>query len=329
MKRESIVALLLALLVVVARGGAAAPLDTAVTTNGGGFGGGPVDGAGGEEAPDETGFDSEPGGAMDLSLGGVCYPWLAEPPALLALFGLLLLIGWFGYRETESLFAAGVIAGTVFLPIGLVWAVLTACRDVEFDPQVGLADDDGDAIFGPGGGAPGVGNGDGVASTPEAVFLIVVVLALLASLLVLLATRGDDADDGALEAGGRDERERADPDLSAVGRAAGAAADRIEVGDAENEVYRAWREMTEVLDVDRPASSTPGEFATAAIDAGVAREPVERLTDVFERVRYGGADPTGDRERQAVEALRRIEAAHSDTPSEDRPIGGDTRGEER
>jgi hypothetical protein len=68
--------------------------------------------------------------------------------------------------------------------------------------------------------------------------------------------------------------------------------------------------MTEALDVDRPASSTPAEFASAAVAAGVDEEPIDELTAVFERVRYGGEDATADRERRAVAALRRIEERH-------------------
>ncbi|SNR40153.1 DUF4129 domain-containing protein [Halorubrum vacuolatum] len=315
MNRESIVTLLLALLVVVALGVAAATLDTAVTTNGGGFGGGETpEGAVGEDAADETGLGAEPGGSTDFSFGGICYPWLAEPPAILVLLALFTALGWLARRDTGSLFAGTVVAVTVALPVGLVWAFLAFCPELEIDPQISFADgdDDDDAIFDPGGGVPGIG-GDGEAvSTPEALFLLVVVAALIVSLLALLATRGDDEDDGVHGQPDHEEGDTTTPDLAAVGRAAGEAADRIESGAAENEVYRAWREMTEVLDIDRPASSTPGEFATAAIDAGVQPEPVEELTAVFERVRYGGADPTGDREHRAVEALRRIEATHGE-----------------
>ncbi len=324
MKRESIVALLLALLAVVALGVAAATLDTAVTTDGGDFGGGGAgDGVAGQDSPERTGMDAERGGSMNFSLAGVCYEWLADPPALLALLGLFGLVGWLAYRDTGSLFAGVVVAGTIFLPVGVAWVLLTSCREVEFDPQFALADDEGDAFLSPGGGAPGVGGEGDAVSTPEALFLLVVVAALIASVLVLIAAAGDDEDDGTR---GGDETEvpgdESEPDLVAVGRTAGAAADRIESGEADNEVYRAWREMTEVLDVDRPASSTPAEFAAAAVDAGVEPEPVERLTDVFERVRYGGADPTGDRERRAVDALRRIEAAHREDADVGRPDGG-------
>jgi len=69
--------------------------------------------------------------------------------------------------------------------------------------------------------------------------------------------------------------------------------------------------MTDHLEVRDPTSSTPAEFATAAVEAGMAREHVDELTELFEAVRYGGADVTEDRERRAVEALRRIEATYA------------------
>ncbi|WP_141212635.1 DUF4129 domain-containing protein, partial [Halorubrum sp. Ea8] len=127
---------------------------------------------------------------------------------------------------------------------------------------------------------------------------------------VLLGAGGDDEPADGEEHGEREEPDQTDPDLREVGRTAGAAADRIERSDADNGVYRAWRDMTEALDVDRPASSTPAEFAAAAVDAGVDAEPVGDLTAVFERVRYGGEEATEERERRAAEALRRIEERH-------------------
>jgi len=162
---------------------------------------------------------------------------------------------------------------------------------------------------GPAGGRGGLGAG--------ALFALVVIAALVASVGVLLlslaATTRRRAGSGAAAENDPDEPE---PDLATVGRTAGQAADRIESSDADNEVYRAWRDMTAVLDVDRPASSTPAEFAAAAVDAGVDEEPVETLTEVFERVRYGGADATDDREQRAIAALRQIEERHGAGDSE-------------
>jgi hypothetical protein len=99
-------------------------------------------------------------------------------------------------------------------------------------------------------------------------------------------------------------------DLEAVAAAAGAAAERIENdADATNEVYRAWGEMVGLLAVADPETTTPAEFADAAVAAGMDRDDVTLLTRLFEEVRYGGRDPDV-REGRALDALRRIEAAY-------------------
>jgi len=113
-----------------------------------------------------------------------------------------------------------------------------------------------------------------------------------------------------------DADETPDRAAAAVGDAAGRAADRL-LADTDaaitNEVYRAYQEMTRPLAVDQPASTTPREFAAAAIDAGLDPDDVETLTDLFERVRYG-AEPLSEEDRDRVVAvLRRIEDAYADT----------------
>lgn len=311
MQRETLATALLALLVVVALGVAAATLDSAVTADGGGIGGAGGDGPIG--ASDDTAV-SAPGEAAAqesrLSLSGVCYPALREPPAVAILVGIIMLVGGLAYRDTGAWLAALVVAGAVGLPVVGVWYLLSTCVDSAFETRIAIGTGgDGDGRLALAGERGGIG-GDGAAvSTPEALFLLVVAVAVIGSLLVLLATRGDD-DASATDAGDSGMDASDEPDLQELARTAGEAADRIETAEANNEVYRAWREMTAVLDVERPASSTPGEFAAAAIDAGVDPEPVDRLTAVFEEVRYGDSEPTDERERAAVEALRRIEAAH-------------------
>lgn len=123
-------------------------------------------------------------------------------------------------------------------------------------------------------------------------------------------------------------RERSEPDsdaevesevdstTAALGRAAGRAADRLEEEVAhENEVYRAWLEMTELLDVSRSPATTAGEFADAAIAAGMAPDDVHDLSRLFEDVRYGDYEASEERERRALETLRRIE--HTYAPEDD------------
>ncbi|MFB6103560.1 MAG: DUF4129 domain-containing protein [Halobacteriaceae archaeon] len=95
-----------------------------------------------------------------------------------------------------------------------------------------------------------------------------------------------------------------------VGDAAGRAADRL-LADTDaaitNEVYRTYREMIAHLEVPNPDATSPQEFATAAIEAGLDPGDVETLTSLFERVRYG-SDTVTDADRTTVaEILRRIE----------------------
>jgi hypothetical protein len=100
--------------------------------------------------------------------------------------------------------------------------------------------------------------------------------------------------------------------LRAIGRVAGEAADRLAASAAvDNEVFRAWKRMTDLLDVDDPDARTPGEFRRAAVEAGMAPGDVDELTDLFEAVRYGARDVTDDREQRAVDALRRIESTYT------------------
>ncbi|EMA65140.1 hypothetical protein C461_14900 [Halorubrum aidingense JCM 13560] len=312
MKRDSLAAVLLALLAVVALGAAAATLDSAVSLGGGGFGGaGSAPGTGGEGG---TGISPSPSGEAAFSLPVVCYEFLREPPALALFVGIVVGFGALAYRDTGSAFACGAVAAAVGFPLGSVWWLLSACRplDAEVDFSLGAGGADSGLFPESGEGGSGLGGaGEGAVSAPELLFALVVVVALLASAVALLAAAGDDDSATGGSAADEDDATERSPDLAAVGRAAGDAAGRIEGSpDAENEVYRAWRDMTEALDVDRPASSTPAEFASAAVAAGVDEEPVDELTAVFERVRYGGEDATADRERRAVAALRRIEERH-------------------
>ena len=123
----------------------------------------------------------------------------------------------------------------------------------------------------PGGGA---GGSSDAALQPLTTGLPVVALVVGVVLVVGLAVVTRSGSDAEMT---EPESASADPAVMAgVGRAAGRAADRI-ADDAklENEVYRAWREMTRHLDVARPESSTPGEFARAATEAGMNEEDIE------------------------------------------------------
>lgn len=154
---------------------------------------------------------------------------------------------------------------------------------------------------------------------PGVVLAVLVALAVLVGgvLAVRRVRRSSSSDtpattdgDGEGEDGDGDADAASSVDEDALGAAAGRAATHLEGAGsaADNDVVRAWRELATVLDVPRPASSTPREFAAAATAAGVDRAAVAELTALFEAVRYGDRDPTGDRAERAIAALERIQA---------------------
>lgn len=99
--------------------------------------------------------------------------------------------------------------------------------------------------------------------------------------------------------------------LEELAAVAGETANRIrQSGAVENEVYRAWLEMTRALSVSNPRSKTPEEFADVAVRAGMAEEDVEELTRLFNAVRYGSKTPESADEQRAVDLLERVHESY-------------------
>ncbi|WP_207587855.1 DUF4129 domain-containing protein [Halomontanus rarus] len=170
-----------------------------------------------------------------------------------------------------------------------------------------------------GGGEPGEGDGTDN-PVPRSLMTLLVALLVVTSIFVgaLVVSRRDS--DSVAGSESAIETDRDDDNAAAVAAAAGRAAERIESSgddDVDNAVYRAWRDMTRLLEVDRPETSTPREFAEAAIDAGLAREDVDELTRLFEDTRYGHAETTEEMETRAVSVLRRIEDEYAEQGDED------------
>ncbi|MFC7044839.1 DUF4129 domain-containing protein [Halobacteriaceae archaeon GCM10025711] len=307
MQRDGIRALVALLLAVLAIGVAAATLTSAVDYSEAGFSTGDAGGSPGFSLPfdqdDQSNRTGVPAGEP-ASIPTPCIPFLlTDTFALLAVAGMAAVFGLASYRHDRL---AGVLTvAALLLPGVLLHAFLTNCGTAgpgrpAVLPAFGNVSASNVSV--------GTGSGAGAAS-PTGLLVVLAVIGLVLVVAVFRATGNDDT-------GGPRPDPEPEPDeesLTAIGEAAGAAADRIE-GDAdvENEVYRAWREMTRHLDVPNPAASTPGEFAAAATDAGMASADVSELTDLFEAVRYGGVEPTADREERAVAALRRIEAAYGE-----------------
>jgi hypothetical protein len=319
-KRDTAVALVLALLALLAIGIAAATLDNPVSGSGDGFGSGSGDGVGDgdgqSEATPTAGDPSTSPGIPGMEEGTIsmpapCVEWLDRPLAELGLvLAVVFVVGLAAYRAREPFVGLALL-----FPIGLFtytgYLILTACGTFElhFGGGIGLGETSRGGNNSSGGSMGQAA--DAVASQPSLLLGIILVVLILAAVVLLVVATGDTGE-------AADEQAAPDPepepvDVSAVGRAAGAAADRIAgEADAENEVYRAWAEMTEHLAVDGPESSTPAEFAEAAIDAGMAPDDVRELTALFEEVRYGTEEATEDREARAIAALRRIEAGYAE-----------------
>ncbi|MFB9825601.1 DUF4129 domain-containing protein [Halobaculum roseum] len=322
MDRRTLVTAALALLAVLALGVAAATLDSATTTASDGFGAG--------SATDESGIGAEDEGAADLGGDGpsgeaslsvsICVEFLTRPGvqiALLAGVGLFLAAM---YRTTRSWLLSGMFVSAALFPLGVLYLGLISCGSEPTDIAVGAAQSAAEnaSLLPSGGGSAGANAAGEALSAPTAIVGLLLVVAILGSVLLLFVSTGDDDDELADEPPEPPGPER----RREVGARAGEAADRLESdADLENEVYRAWREMTGALAVENPRSTTPAEFAAAAVDAGMVREDVTALTDLFEAVRYGDEPATPEREREAVAALRRIEEAYADG---DLPDDGDT-----
>jgi hypothetical protein len=311
-------ALIVALLCVLAVSVAAATLVNPDSPTGAGPGTGDVTEPGGdsEQGPQEEsseGSQSQQSGQRVQLLGGACIPFLLTPTffgiAFLAIGALM----WYLKRRDGGVYALAVTFPLVLFCMPLYF-VLTDCGQEIPEETEGAF---GANITQPPGGGQAGGEAGGQAATqflsPSVVLAAILVLAVVFVALVYRASDDDAADDDdpveVLEQPEPDDEEA----LAAVGAAAGDAADRIEdAADVENEVYRAWRDMTEHVNVPDPETSTPREFASAARDAGMDESHVTTLTDLFRDVRYGGADATEDREERALDALRAIEERYAD-----------------
>jgi hypothetical protein len=311
---------LLAILALSAFAFAAATLDSTTAEKGGEGLGPSSDGSGAAvqtptetpstRTPAEEGEQSQQQSQQQaLPITPLCIKWLENPLVV----GVLLL-AWAGILAGVARWQNRWIAFGVFWWIFLfgqfIYGYLTSCRT----PTQSSAGNVSVNFT-----RPNETQGGGLLGGTEAIQPSLPTFALVAALVGLIVVVGvfvltsdhdfvDETDD--IE----DEEEDVDEsvDVRAVGRAAGRAADRIEAdGEYENEVYRAWAEMTTHLEVERPESSTPGEFAAAAVDAGMDRDDVDRLTGLFTDTRYGGAEATEQREREAVDVLRRIEATYA------------------
>lgn len=283
----------------------AATLDSTVEPSTGGGGGG----GGGAAAPSVASERGPPGEVVGLP-SPPCVSWLATPWSALGLLGVLggtsVLL-----RRRYGRFEAVAFAFGVGLPALGLYLLLTACTFLEARPPV-LDPASGSPLDRPLGGT---GNGSSTVIPPALLGAFLVGGLLLAAVLLYAPLFGRDDSAAPEESGG-------DADGAAAARAAGETAERIESGgDLEDEVLRAWREMADHLDLARQETSTPGEFAEAAIERGLRPDAVRELTALFEEVRYGGFETTPEREARARRALRTIEDSHETATPDDERTG--------
>ena len=59
-------------------------------------------------------------------------------------------------------------------------------------------------------------------------------------------------------------------------------------------------------DIKRPKEMTPREFASYLVKSGLPEPPIQQLTHLFERVRYGAKITDTESDRKAVESLEAI-----------------------
>lgn len=253
---------------------------------------------------DVSGNETGDGGGQQINLV-FCIPLLTEPAGILATIGgTALLIYLTGRRynlATAGLFSAGLLPVVMF-----AYFFLTNCQG----GNVG----GGDSLL----SGSEILSGSGGIQTPEippAVIGILFLGTVALTVVMFVTATGEEETFKPVE------EEPDEPATADFARAAGQAADRIEEANVsvDNAVYRAWLQMTNALDIENPETTAPRDFAEAAVNAGLDRDDVTRLTELFTEVRYGGKS-ADRREAPALEVLRAIEDTYqgsSDQPGED------------
>lgn len=237
-------------------------------------------------------------------------PLASTAGAGLVALGFLAIVGLVFYRYNFS--AALLVGWTALPPVVLAYFLLTNCGG-----GTGSNAESGPSI-------PGSGTALEVSpNVPPWAMLGLVGVLLLGAVGLIYRTMSEE------EVVVVEEETDEDADLDEFAEAAGRAADRIEEHDVDvdNAVYRAWVEMTDLLDVENPDTYSPGEFATVAIDLGMDEPDVRELTRLFNEVRYGDKD-VETREDRALSVLRNIESQYGTPGSRDDDVGDDRAGDD-
>jgi len=254
-------------------------------------------GSPGSEGPRNTSNDdnvlsgNESSGGETLELRG-CNDLLSSLPGSLGYFAVMAGLIFLVRRRTSLGFS--LLAAYAITPIFLtVYFLRTQCG--------GSGSGISNNTVGDGNGSGGIAE---VGPSVPPIFLVggfaVLFVGVAAVLYISSGSREYVPED--------EDEEEEEADVADIAAAAAAAAERLEARDADvdNEVYRAWWDMTQLLNVSSPETYTPGQFAEAAVELGIDEEHVDALTTLFEEVRYGHRDPEA-REQRAIDVFREIE----------------------
>lgn len=138
--------------------------------------------------------------------------------------------------------------------------------------------------------------------------LLLVAVAVVGTVVVLVGRRLPDSAAGTV---GRLLRRRRGTETTPQ---AESVSDDWPPAEPTTDVSAAWVAMTESLEVDRPRSRTPGEWADAAVAAGFDEDDVAQLTRTFRDVRYGTSRDSADYRRRfrVKRELETIETTEDD-----------------
>lgn len=303
MRSHRVLAALVVIVGVLALGAAAAGIDQQT-------GSGPASDAGDGEGDGvgQVGDGPDPGSERESPDARVP-AWVVEAAFFLAIGVFttvgLLLAAYVVWRDgLEGLLAILVQAKDAVLGVLLYFLIMAilvwgAVGSWEWDPREQPDPPD------PGGGSGGGETAREVGTSLPLVATVAVVV-LLAVVGVLVYRRYRDAGESASTSPeDRIDEDESDDGVTSV--PAPPATAGIPDAEADNAVYRAWRDLAERTSLARERTHTHREIADAAIAQGLDRESVATLADVFAEVRYGGQPITDARERRARSALQRIE----------------------
>lgn len=170
-------------------------------------------------------------------------------------------------------------------------------RALESTMEIGQAGDAGELAGEPLGSPPGF-----VTNPPDwLIWLVALVLGLFLALILALLVRAF-------------RRPKPANPLRDIARQAQAAVADLQAGaDLRDTITRCYADMCRVLSeerkVRRDSTLTPREFEQRLILAGVQSSDVQRLTRLFELVRYSPRKPTRREEEEAVACLNSIAAS--------------------